>query len=542
VAKERANLLAHGVYDEQAVREASEVRVVEPDARFGEIRLKLMQKSQEADVLDERKYKSRACFDGSWITDVHGKQCTDMLEGEKFDEKPLSMAGLRVFVAQAAVRGHVVLQGDVTSAYLTADLQGPPIFAKLGRGLMPEHWAKAYSEPVVKVSRALYGLPRSGFDWMAKCKKDLGSLGYVQAESEQGVFTRSRDGAAVGVYVDDMLISASPSTMSAVKKELEAVFPILFEDPSKYLGIDISYKQDTIQYEKYTQILTKVVWSQKGYSEHTCKTYVDAMQQLDKDTPFRLKTAKTPMQKDLVEKEDDGEKGVSPHRETLGALQYLSRGSRPDIAYAVNKLARSTVSWTRLHDRQLKRVIEYVNSTTDETLEWQIYAGVDSAKTLRTYTDSDFANDPSSAHSTTGWITVLVDEQGTWAVLDWGSKKQSSVSKSTAEAEITAVVDGASKSAVPISMTFEDLGVRTQLETLVDNDAARLILTQDTHTRLIAMRKTHKINLGWIRQMLRNVGMVLKRVDSEENLSDIGTKPLPREVFEYLARIILHGR
>jgi hypothetical protein len=55
------------------------------------------------------------------------------------------------------------------------------------------------------------------------------------------------------------------------------------------------------------------------------------------------------------------------------------------------------------------------------------------------------------------------------------------------------------------------------------------------------MRKTHRINIGWIRQLFRRMGMLLKRIDTDENLADVGTKPLPREAFEYLVKRILHG-
>jgi len=77
-------------------------------------------------------------------------------------------------------------------------------------------------------------------------------------------------------------------------------------------------------------------------------------------------------------------------------------------------------------------------------------------------------------------------------------------------------------------------------EVLVDNDAARIVLARDIRTRMIAMRKTHRINVVWTRQLLQRMGVLLKRIGTDENLADTGTKPLPRDAFEYLIKAIMH--
>ena len=44
---------------------------------------------------------------------------------------------------------------------------------------------------------------------------------------------------------------------------------------------------------------------------------------------------------------------------------YLTRNGRPDILWAVNKLARSITKWTKACDKRLKRLISYIHHTCE---------------------------------------------------------------------------------------------------------------------------------------------------------------------------------
>ena len=54
-----------------------------------------------------------------------------------------------------------------------------------------------------------------------------------------------------------------------------------------------------------------------------------------------------------------------PYREALGALQYLSVATRPDITYAVSILARFSANPGITHWNALKRVYTYLKYMQD---------------------------------------------------------------------------------------------------------------------------------------------------------------------------------
>ena len=60
------------------------------------------------------------------------------------------------------------------------------------------------------------------------------------------------------------------------------------------------------------------------------------------------------------------------------------------------------------------------------------------------YTDADFGGDPATYKSTSGYICILECEHANY-VLDWFSRKQTAVSRSTTEAELCAAGHGATE-------------------------------------------------------------------------------------------------
>ena len=66
---------------------------------------------------------------------------------------------------------------------------------------------------------------------------------------------------------------------------------------------------------------------------------------------------------EVITDDDQDAVGV-PYREAIGSLMYLMIGSRPDIAFAVGKLARFCETPKTKHWTAVKRVLRYVNGTS----------------------------------------------------------------------------------------------------------------------------------------------------------------------------------
>ena len=116
---------------------------------------------------------------------------------------------------------------------------------------------------------------------------------------------------------------------------------------------------------------------------------------------------------------------------------YLARIGRLDILWSVNKLARAVTKWTEACDKRLAHWISYIHNTC----EFRQYCYVGSAAQqcrLGLFQDSDFAGDVEDSKSTSGGLLCIFGSQ-TVVPISWMCKKQTSVSHSSPEAELTSL-------------------------------------------------------------------------------------------------------
>ncbi|CAA7037224.1 unnamed protein product [Microthlaspi erraticum] len=119
------------------------------------------------------------------------------------------------------------------------------------------------------------------------------------------------------------------------------------------------------------------------------------------------------------------------YRSLAGALQYLTF-TRPDIAYAVQQVCLFMHDPREPHFAALKRILRYIKGTISHGLHIH-KSPVDQ---LIAYSDADWAGCPSTRRSTSGYGVFLGD-----SLISWSSKRQPTVSRSSAEAEYKAVAN-----------------------------------------------------------------------------------------------------
>ena len=122
------------------------------------------------------------------------------------------------------------------------------------------------------------------------------------------------------------------------------------------------------------------------------------------------------------------------HQIVLKCL-YLARIGRLDILWSVNKLARSITKWTKACDKRLCRLISYIHHTCK--CKQYCHVGNPSKQCrLGLFQDSDFAGDLEDSKSTSGG-TLCVFRSHTFVPISWICNKQTSVSHSSTESEIS---------------------------------------------------------------------------------------------------------
>ena len=107
-------------------------------------------------------------------------------------------------------------------------------------------------------------------------------------------------------------------------------------------------------------------------------------------------------------------------------------GTCPDIAYAVTKLAQFSANPSQEHFEQAKYICRYLVGTKGYYL---VFKGAE-GKGLAAYTDSDWASDPITRWSVTGYHLKLAGSP-----FAWQSRAQTTVAHSSTEAEYMALSD-----------------------------------------------------------------------------------------------------
>jgi hypothetical protein len=210
---------------------------------------------------------------------------------------------------------------------------------------------------------------------------------------------------------------------------------------------------------------------------------------------------------------------VTHYRGLAGALQYLTF-TRPDIAYTVQQVCLFMHDPQEPHLALVKRILRYLKGTLDYGL--QLHRSP--VTILVAYSDADWAGCPDTRCSTSGYDVFLGDN-----LVFWSSKRQHTVSRSSAEAEYRVVVNAVVETCW-LCQLLQKLHQPIHKATLVycDNISAVYLSTNLVqHQRM----KHIEIDLHFVRDKVAAGTVHVLHVPATLQYADIFTKGLPSSIF-----------
>jgi hypothetical protein len=238
---------------------------------------------------------------------------------------------------------------------------------------------------------------------------------------------------------------------------------------------------------------------------------------------LECKSMNTPMETKLKLMVDTSSEliDVMMYRRIIGSLMNLTN-TRPDICFAVNILSQFLVEPRRVHLVAAKHVMRYLKGTLDFGLS---YNG-DHDFNMSGYTDSDWAGSVFDRKSTSGCCFSMGS-----AMILWQSRKQSSISLSTIEAEY---IDAC-------SVSCETIWLRKLLTGLFNLEMEATVILCDnqscikmTENPVFHDKSKHiEIRYHYICDMVQRGSIKLQYVSTDERVADVFTKPLSRVKFEH---------
>ncbi|KAI3665330.1 hypothetical protein L6452_43954 [Arctium lappa] len=277
---------------------------------------------------------------------------------------------------------------------------------------------------------------------------------------------------------------------------------------------------NTLFFRKIKGHIILIKQSDKGTFISQGKYVKDMLKKFDLTQTSAMKT---PMAPPLTLNKDPSGKpvNVTAYRGMIGSLLYLT-ASRPDIMYSTCLCARYQSEPKESHLIAVKRIFRYLKGTPNLGLWYPKDSGFD----LTGYSDSDFAGCKLDRKSTTGGCQLLGGK-----LVSWTSKKQNSVSTSTAEAEYVAA--GSCCSQI-LWMRNQLLDYDLQLSKIpiyCDSTSAIAIANNPV---LHSKTKHIEIRYHFIRDHVMNGDIELHFIPTDFQLADIFTKPLDETRFNFL--------
>lgn len=402
------------------------------------------------------------------------------------------LATVRIIISLAIARKWPLCQLDINNAFLHGYLD-EEVFMK-----PPLGYSKAKHGEVCRLKRSLYGLKQASRQWNKELSKFLFNLGFVQSKQDYSLFTRDLDGefVVILVYVDDMVLTGtSSSQISDIKLALDKAFTIKDLGNLKYfLGIEIIRNESGI------------LLSQRKY-------ITDIIKDLNLT---HTRAVSSPLPKGLGLSTDIGEVLEEPevYRKLIGRLLYLNI-TRPDLSYATQHLSQFLSCPRKPHLQAALYVVRYLKSTVNMGL----FYSADCDLKLTAYSDADWSSCMFSSRSLSAYCIFLGSH-----LVSWKTKKQKTVSKSSAEAEYRSMSSTASE-LVWVEGLLQDLHVHVPLPIFMhcDNTAAQHIAQNPVfHERT----KHLKRDCHYVREQVESGFIQTAHVSSSSQLADLLTKPL----------------
>ncbi|KAK1694010.1 hypothetical protein QYE76_010707 [Lolium multiflorum] len=319
---------------------------------------------------------------------------------------------IRTVLHLAASRAWPVHQMDVSNAFLHGHLQ-EQVYCQQPIGFVDTE----RPDDVCLLSRSLYGLKQAPRAWYQRIAGFLHQLGFRSTRSDASLFVYRTDNdmAYLLLYVDDIILMASTAgLLRQLTDSLRTEFTLKDLGPLHYfLGIEVVRRAD-------------------GFFLHQRKY---AHELLERAGMLNCNPAPTPVDTKAKLSASDGSLASDApfYRSIIGALQYLTL-ARPELQYAVQQVCLHMHAPRDAHWATVKRILRYICGTMGYGLS--LHASPSTSTDLVAYSDADWAGCPYTGRSTSGYYVYLGS-----SLVSWSSKRQPTVSRSSAEAEYRAVAN-----------------------------------------------------------------------------------------------------
>jgi len=306
----------------------------------------------------------------------------------------------------------------------------------------------------------------------------------------------------ITVWVDNLLLFATMiRLMNKMKADIMAEWEVTdLGEPSKIVGIKITIGKDSIAISQSKYI--KSILKKEGLEQANA-----VVMPLDPNSPLEPNP------------EGNVRNRSNSFARLLGELQFIANATRPDIAYAVNRLESYTANPSLQHVGALKRILRYLSGTRTHGILYRALPQKPSF--FFGYADTSYGN-TDGRKSITGYVFLAGN-----GVISWCSKKQISVTLSLTEAEYVALSEVAREACWLRSLYSKLSLLQEEVPTLIQGDNEGLI-AMAKNPQFYKQSKHIEIRWHWVHDLVQEGKIYVDSCRDPEQTVDVLTKALLR--------------
>lgn len=377
---------------------------------------------------------------------------------------------------------------------------------------LPPGFKSEKPNQVCRLRKSLYGLKQAPRCWFAKLSKALLAFGFEQSHEDYSLFTYVNDKKNIClhilVYVDDFIIARNDiSIIQRFKNYLHTCFKMKDLGKLKYfLGLEVARGPDGI------------FVSQRKYALDII-TECGLLGSKPSPTPTELNRKLV-----MADKTNSHTLLADPskYRRLIGRLIYLTF-TRPDLSYIIHILYQFMQKPLEEHWSAALRVVRYLKGTADQGIMLQSNCNMQ----ITAYCDADWSSCPATRRSLSAYVVFLGD-----SLVSWKTKKQRTVSRSSAEAEYRAMADTTCELKW-LKRLLGMLGFSHNIPIRMHCDSKFAI---HITTNLVFHERTKHVenDCHTTRDAVKAKLLSLEHISTKEQPADLLTKALPTPTFQYL--------
>ena len=440
----------------------------------------------------------------------------------------------RLFLSMVAIRNMEWEQIDYTTAYLNALIDERCIFMRPPIGYYAFRLDQSESSKVCMLKQALYGLRQSANLWYETLKEELKRLGFEELPDERCIFTHRERDLWLLLYIDDTLSAALDKRQIQWFKD-NITFKIkVIGELARFLGSSLTRSANGASPER---ALSTIFIDQCVYLEdllqtaslgRVSSTYLPIKSSYQPPFSTAVSSSETVSSSEIVSSSEKAAFG-----EDVSKVAWLGMRTRPDIAFAVNRLQRRTANPRKEDLQALSQLLRYLKGAPDYGIRL-----ADSSKSngLIGYVDSSF-NDCEDGKSTEAYVFYYAR-----APISWSSRKQDIVATGSTIAEYIAL-DGAvreglylKKILIQLRLLDDTKPTPIPIPICTDSDNAVAILKKDSYNK---GTKWLDIKYQFVKHAWKEKQIDIQLIDSKENPADTLTKALPKVDFERIRKLLV---